>query len=179
MTDAEMLEAMADVLESYRFGEEPQAEGGTESYNNEDVIEVLAAYHRHCHEAAPATLEWRFTVVAARAPVWFPDVFAAKSERSIAVHHGLELGSEAGEVLDVLKRYNRWDGARAMRYRREQLPTAIARALADVLCNVAVIADLFDVDLTAALGDVIARNDLRFPEPDPAAQRHEAPLEAP
>lgn len=37
---------MAEVLERYQFGEEP-IDGGSESYNNEDVIAVLANYKEH------------------------------------------------------------------------------------------------------------------------------------
>lgn len=45
-TDAEMMQAMADVLERHCFGEEI-TDGIAESYNNEDVITVLQQYREH------------------------------------------------------------------------------------------------------------------------------------
>ena len=108
------------------------------------------------------SLELRFAEVVKRNPVWFPDVWTAKPERHIAMHAGLELGSECGEVLDVIKRFSRVDGIAAATHRR-QMPELLGRELSDVLCNVAVLASLFDVDLDGAMIDVIARNDGRFP----------------
>jgi NTP pyrophosphatase (non-canonical NTP hydrolase) len=99
---------------------------------------------------------------ADRAPVWFPHVWTAKGNRTIAVHHALELGSEVGEVLDVVKQWNRVDGLMADEWRAVMAPM-LGRELADVLCNVAVLAKLFGLDLADELGRVIARNNSRFP----------------
>lgn len=97
-----------------------------------------------------------------RSPAWFPDVWIGKPTRSVAVHYALELGAEAGEVLGAIKQWNRVDGMGADAV-RATLHNDVGGELADVLCNVAVLAALLDVDLTAALDDVIDRNDRRFP----------------
>jgi NTP pyrophosphatase (non-canonical NTP hydrolase) len=102
-------------------------------------------------------------IAGARAAIWFPDVWTGKGERSIASQIGLELGSEAGEVLDVIKRYGRVDGARAMAYRRGPMLADLHGECADVLMNVASLQRLFDLDLTGALLHGIAYNDTRFP----------------
>lgn len=99
---------------------------------------------------------------ADRAAVWFPHVWTAKGRRTVAVHHALELGSEVGEVLDVVKQWNRVDGMQADEWRAVMAPL-LGRELADVLCNVAVLAKLFDLDLADELRRVVQRNDDRFP----------------
>lgn len=107
-------------------------------------------------------LDTAMRLAAKQAPAWFPDVWIAKSTRSIAVHHALELGSECGEVLDVVKQWNRVDGTGADNWRAVMGPL-VGHELADVLCNVAVLAAMFDLDLATELAVVIARNDARFP----------------